>query len=359
MRSPFTEFAITDPLVEEGVGATSESGKLWIPKEIPLQAVRDYCTALLGRVSGTLDKLIKSDEIEAVLSTYKFDELPGVSDADPLAFREALADLLRTLIIMLSRKEEERAYTLPFALAYYAAPRFFFHPRLRLVDDTTGELGFWMDAATDSPQVKLTGTAAEIRLKSYPGDRPIDVENLQHPITGAAISLSDVLEAVEFVPNESLLKIVRDTVHRIAEQLPKLKNVKEVAFRLTGKAIILDIKRAFGELASHPTLITTSDIAELQPVIQRQVVSKKDRESVQARLLQLGEKCAHMSDPDMQSMPQRQRQDLPAVLGWEISERGGNLGAQEHRIVRFKCARHDKWRRAKDVGLRKAPIQQG
>ena len=280
-------------MVEEGVGATSESGKLWIPKEIPLESVRDYCTALLGRVSGTLDKLIKSDEIEAVLSTYKFDELPGVAEADPLAFRDALADLLRTLIIMLSRKEEERAYTLPFALAYHGAPRFFFYPRLRLVDEATGEVGVWMDSSTDSPQVTLT---ADIKLKSHPGGRPIDLDNLEHPITGAAMALQDVLGAVEFIPNESFLKIVRDAVHRIAEQLPKLKDAKEIAFCLTGKAISLDVKRAFGEFASQPTLITTSDIAELQAPIQRQVVSRKDREPVQARLLQLGEKCVHMSD---------------------------------------------------------------
>ena len=289
----FYRISVTDPLVEEGVGATSESGKLWIPKEIPLESVRDYCTALLGRVSGTLDKLIKSDEIEAVLSTYKFDELPGVAEADPLAFRDALADLLRTLIIMLSRKEEERAYTLPFALAYHGAPRFFFYPRLRLVDEATGEVGVWMDSSTDSPQVTLT---ADIKLKSHPGGRPIDLDNLEHPITGAAMALQDVLGAVEFIPNESFLKIVRDAVHRIAEQLPKLKDAKEIAFCLTGKAISLDVKRAFGEFASQPTLITTSDIAELQAPIQRQVVSRKDREPVQVRLLQLGEKCVHMSD---------------------------------------------------------------
>ena len=292
----FYRIAITDPLIEEGIGATSDSGKLWIPKEIPLESIRDYCIALLGRVSGTLDRLIKSDEIEAVLSTYKFDELPGVAEADPLVFRDALADLLRTLIIMLSRKEEERAYTLPFALAYHGAPRFFFFPRLWLVDEATGEVSFWMDSATDSPQVMLTGTATEIKFKSYPGGRPIDVDNLEHPITGAAMVLGDLLGAVEFVPNESFLKIVRDAVHRIAEQLPKLKDVREVAFRLSGKALSLDIKRAFGHLDSRPTLLTASDIAELQPAIQRQAVSKKNRESVQARLLQLGEKCAHMSD---------------------------------------------------------------
>ena len=50
----FYRIAITDPLVEEGIGATSDTGKLWIPKEIPLESIRSYCTALLGRVSGTL-----------------------------------------------------------------------------------------------------------------------------------------------------------------------------------------------------------------------------------------------------------------------------------------------------------------
>ena len=101
---------------------------------------------------------------------------------------------------------------------------------------------------------------------------------------------------MEFVPNESFLKIVRDAVHRVAEQLPKLKDVGEVAFRLTGRAIALDVKRAFGDLASRPTLVTASDIAEFQPAIQRQIVSKKNRDDVREKLVKLGEKCAHMSD---------------------------------------------------------------
>jgi len=312
----FYRISVMDPLVEEGVGATSESGKLWIPKEIPLESVRDYCTALLGRVSGTLDKLIKSDEIEAVLSTYKFDELPGVAEADPLAFRDALADLLRTLILMLSRKEAERAYTLALPLIYHGAPQFFFYPRLRLVDEATGEVGFWIDPATDSPQVIPIGSATELKLKSHPGHRPIDVDNLEHPITGASMALADVLGAIEFVPNESFLKIVRDAVHRVSEQLPKLKDVREVVFRLTGNSISLDIKRAFGDLASRPTLITASEIAELQPAIQRQFVSRNNREVVQAKLMKLGEKCVHMSDENCKAcVKDRDKICLRSLLG--------------------------------------------
>lgn len=294
----FYRIALTDPLIEEGVGATSDTGKLWIPKEIPLESIRQYCTKLLGRVSGTLNSMIKSDQIEAVLSTYKFDELPGIADADPVAFRDCVAELLRTLIVMLSRKEEQRAYTLPFILALYGAPRFFYYPRLRLTDDITGEVSFWMDVATGSPQVVLSGTSDHIKVKSHPDKKAVDLDNLEHGITGAVIALQDVLGAVEFVPNENLLKIVRDAVHRVAEQLPLLKEVGEVTFRITGKSISVDIKRAFRDPASQPTLLAPSDIAEFQVPIKKHIITKKDREAVEGRVLKLKEKCAHMSDED-------------------------------------------------------------
>ena len=75
----FYRIPLIDRLVEEGVGATSQSGKLWIPQETPIESVRDYGTALLAKISGTFDKMVKKDEIEDVLSTFPFDNMPRAS----------------------------------------------------------------------------------------------------------------------------------------------------------------------------------------------------------------------------------------------------------------------------------------
>lgn len=347
----FYRIPISDPLLEEGVGATSDSGKLWIPKEIPFDSILAYCTALLAKISGTLNRMTKKDEIEAVLSTFKFDEMPDLASADPLAFRESLADLLRLLIIMLSRKQGERPYTVPFEIARYGTPRFFFHPRLRLVDPETREVGFWSDALYQSPQVALSGGASKPEIKSFPGNTFIDTSDLHHPVTGAQVEIKNVLETLELLPNEQFLKIARDAVRRVSGQIPKLKEVTNVAFRISGNVIFLDVQRAFGDWTSRPTLINASDIAELQAVIRKHVIPPKKRPVIHAKLVQLGEKCVHMSDENckacvkdsdklcLRSLLGRylKHVEILAHKGIELCDLncGGTVGGKEHRMWGF------------------------
>jgi len=295
-RQTFYRIPITNTLLEEGVGATSDSGKLWIPKEIPFDSIREYSTALLSKISGTLNKMTKNDDIEAVLSTFNFDEMPDLESADPLSFREALVNLLRVLIIMLSRKEEERPYTIPFEIARYGAPRFFLHPCLRLVDLDSNEISFWSDETYQSPQVSLSGESSNILLKSHPGKALIDASALRHPISGAVISIEDILGALELVPNEQFLKILRTAVSRVSEQIPKLKAVTNVVFRISGHLLRLDVKRAYGDVNFRPTLLSAVELAELQPILQKQLVPPRKRPVVQGKLIELGEKCSNMSD---------------------------------------------------------------
>jgi hypothetical protein len=365
----FYRIPITDPLLEEGVGATSDSGKLWIPKEIPFDSIRDYCTALLAKISGTLDRMAKKDEIEAVLSTFNFDEMPDLASADPLAFRESLADLLRLLIVMLSRKQDERPYTVPFEIARYGAPRFFFHPRLRLVDPETREVGFWSDTLYQSPQVALSGGASNPDIKSYPGNAPIDISDLRHPITDAQVAIENVFEALELLPNEQFLKIARDAVRRVSEHIPKLKGVTSVAFRISGNVILLDVQRAFGDPTSRPTLINASDIAELQAIIRKHAVTPKKRPATHAKLVELGEKCVHMSDVNCKAcVKDKDKLCLRSLLGRYVkhveilAHKGielcdlscrGTVGGKEHRMWGF--AKLPSGRGDKGLTLRNKP----
>jgi hypothetical protein len=43
-------------------------------------------------------------------------------------------------------------------------------------------------------------------------------------------------------------------------------------------------------------MISAAEIAELQPILQKQSIPPKKRSAVQAKLVDLGEKCVHMSD---------------------------------------------------------------
>jgi hypothetical protein len=292
----FYRIPIANSLLEEGVGASSDTGKLWIPKEIPFDSIRLYSTALLSKISGTLNRMTRRDEIEEVLSTFNFDEMPDLNSTDPLSFRESLSNLVRTLVIMLSRKEEERAYTIPFEIARYGAPRFFNYPRLQIVDPKTSEVSFWSDRRYASPQVALSGSESDFVVTSYPGRETVDTSSLSHPITGAVVSIEHVLDALELVPTEQFLGIVRGCLARVSEQLPKLKAVRNVFFRISGNVIALDLARAYGEPRSSTVRISPSDIAELQAVLAKHPIVAGKRPAISAKLLQLGEKCAQMSD---------------------------------------------------------------
>jgi hypothetical protein len=314
-QQTFYRIPITNPLLEEGIGATSDTGKLWIPKEIPLDSVRDYCISLLGKISGTLDEMTRNDEIENVLSTFKFDEMPDLAGADPLSFRGRIVELLRILIIMLNRKEDERSYTLPIEIAQYGAPLFFFYPALRLTDPDSGDAAPWSDRQYKSPQVRISGSLEHPVVKSFPGNEVIDLTDVEHPITGARVNVADVLGSIDLLPNEQFLKLAQDAVRSVAQQVPILKSVSTISFKISGHRIVLDIRRAFGDVAS-PVLMMPTDIVELSAPLQKHAVSSAKRSAVLTKLTILGEKCKHMSDVNCQScLKDRQWLCLRSLLG--------------------------------------------
>jgi hypothetical protein len=350
-QQSFYRIPITDELVEEGLGATSSSGKLWIPKEVPVESVREYCSALLKRISGTLDQMTKKGDIEGILSTFDFEEMPDLAGADPLTFRRQVAELLREIMQMLSGKETDRAYIPPFELVRYGAPLFFFHPRLRLTDPESGEVSNWFDSKYRSSQVSVSGTAQRPSLRSYPADAPIDASSLSHPTTGADIALDNPLEHLELVPNDQFARLIQDVVRVVSEQIPILKGVGTVAFRLSGGLIKLDIGRAFGKNLAEPSLLGASDIVELREPIAKHPIGPAKRSTLAAKLAVLGEKCKHMSDENCRTcVKDRERLCVRSLVGHylkkaeilahkniELYDMGstGTVGGQERRMWGF------------------------
>jgi hypothetical protein len=291
----FYRIPILDSIIEEGLGATSGSGKLWLPKETPIDVVRDYGTALLAKISGTLNTMAKNNEIEAVLSTYKFEEMPELSSADPVRLRLALVELVRVILVMLANSEEERPYSLPPELALYGVPRFFSPPLLRLIDTETNELALWTDPQFGTKTVRVKEDFGRYRVYSEVGKQEIDLDQIEHPITNQRIRIGKVLESLFLIPGEEFNRVIQDAILRVSESLPKLNEVKEVFFTIRGNVLKVDLRRAYGELRA-PTLIAASEINECEQIFERQTVHPAQRKKVNDRLVELGEKCTSMSD---------------------------------------------------------------
>jgi hypothetical protein len=137
--------------VEQGVGATSHSGKLWVPKQVPLDSVRTYGRTLLGRIAQTLDKMTRTGETDRVLQALGLSQISEVAAISPNALRDSVVELIVALVNMLRDRQGERAFTMPAALAVYGFPRFFTSVRLRLDDPKTGEIAYWEEPThTDS-----------------------------------------------------------------------------------------------------------------------------------------------------------------------------------------------------------------
>jgi hypothetical protein len=321
-QQSFYQIPVTNPLIEEGVGATSDSGKLWIPKQTPVESVRDYCSALLRRVTDTLDDMSADDDVEGVLSTFDFETLPDLLGADPLAFRKSVAVLLRELIGMLTRKEKQRVYTIPFWMAKYGVPLFFFRPRLRLGDRKSGEMAYWADERTGSQQVVVSGTEQHPSFKSYPGDALLDLEELYHPITeNKIVAEADPLNMLELIPNDRFNVLLAETVRTVSKDIKQIRNVQSVFFRLSNGLITLDVDRAFGEVPSKPVLIRAEEIAELRIPISKHEITPAKRGYLNERLLYLGEKCTQMSDENCRTcVKDQQTLCLRSLLGRYLND---------------------------------------
>jgi hypothetical protein len=295
--------------------------------------------------------MARNDEIEGVLATYKFDEMPDLAGADPLLFRNSIVGLLQALIIMLSRREAERPYTVPIELAQYGAPLFFLQPALRLADPGSGDVALWSDRRYRSPQVRISGSDGRLVVRSFPGNDIIDLSDVEHPISGARVDLDDILANLDLVPTEQFIKVAQDAVRSVAQQVPKLRGVSNISFVISGRRIVVDVQRAFGEFSAPTVLLRPTDIVELAAPLNRHTVTPAKRSAVQATLRTLGEKCKHMSDVNCQTcLNDRQWLCLRSLLGRyfrnaeilahkgiELSDMScwGTVGTQERRMWAF------------------------
>jgi hypothetical protein len=231
----FYKIPLTSPLLEEGLGVTSETGKLWIPKETPIDLIRQYAIALLGKISGTLDFMAQNQDIEGVLATFSIEQMTELGSKDSAKLREALAELIRTVIVMLATREAERPYAIPTVLLSQGVPEFFNPPLLRLVDEGTQEAAYWKDPLDGSSLIRVTSDSVRgLRISSLISKSQIDMDSLVHPITGAPLNLGNATSYFDVTPSPNLIGIIAVAVKKIAEAFPKLSELRRLHFWISG-----------------------------------------------------------------------------------------------------------------------------
>jgi hypothetical protein len=221
---------------------------------------------------------------------------PELASAEPLKFRQHLLELIRIIIRMLSGKEEVRSYTVPYEIARFGPPDFFFWPRLRLVDPDSEEVGVWFDENRQSSSIAFTGTKGALKVLTHPERSAINLKHLKHPVTSQPIVIEHILEHLELIPTSQFQNMLHDAIQIASFQIPVLKKVGNVDFRIHGTTIKLDISRTFGTGTVEPVLIKATEIDEFANIFEKLSVPAKDRLRINGTLVKLGEKCTSMSD---------------------------------------------------------------
>jgi hypothetical protein len=281
-------------LAEQGVGVSSNSGKLWMPRPIPLKAVREFGIELLGKIGKTLTSMSKRGEIAAVLQSLGISQLPSVSAITPLAVRSDVCALITDLVNMIINKETERPYALPLSLPKHAVPAYFNPPRLLLVDPDTGESAFWVSRDGQSQMVSLAEDAGKYTITGNPSGQLLVLKDVEHPLTGNSVTVTKPLECLEMTPSPKLHEAILEAVRHAATHDKRLSTVTSVPFHISGNSLRLPLKAVHGGNGTPDFELSFADVSEFQQANKLPLPS--DLAPMRKKLKERGEKCQYMSD---------------------------------------------------------------
>jgi hypothetical protein len=316
----FYRIAVGHDLIETGVGVTSLSGKLWIPRDTPLETVREYGGALLARVGATLDDMTRRGQIESVLAAYGITNLGAIGEVKPVTLRLAICDLASKLINMLHQRQPESPFAVSLTLASDGVPDFFNYPRLRF-SDQSGDVATWRDATGNSELIKIRQIGQRISLEGLPSKEPIDPTVLHHPRSEERVEVHDPLAHLELTTTPRLITLLKEIISGVAGQIPSLAGVVSLPFVLASNTIRLDVVRAYGgdDPMTRMGSLEPEDIVELRPAMKLPAPGASQEPSVRKQLVSLGEKCVHMSDTNCRScLSQKRYICLRSLIGHQF-----------------------------------------
>jgi hypothetical protein len=295
-------------LVETGVGVTSDPGKIWIPREVPLSTAREYGLRLLSKVSDTLGELVRRQQTDDVLDIVGISQLPAMKAIRPVELREEVVGLFAQLVNMLVNGETERPFT-PSPTLVVEGTRgdvagLFLHPRLEIPDtEGQGGIAFWRDSDGRSQQVRVSLENGALVFTGERSGEQLDLGSLPHPVTGEPVDVSEPLTHLELVPKPRLQSVLMEAIRRVSGQMEKLSPVRFLPFHVSAGRLRLDVDRALGRRTGgepHP-VVRPEELRELGAALSRDEPSRGERERLDGRLVQLGEQCEHMNDTNCRS----------------------------------------------------------
>jgi hypothetical protein len=292
------------PLVglgERGVGATSDSAKLWIPSDTPVSTVQEFGVALLENVTGTLRKMKREGDLDGLLRIVLSDANPRLASIMPLALRRDIQALTGNLIRMLVGKEEERALRPSASFLTSAVPEFFEYPQIAIFDEEAGTTAFWKNV-DGSELLKFRTSDGTWTAVAYPTSIKIDLHNLISPANGSTVSIADPTSVARLLPTKKLHDLILEIIHSLAGDFPELKKVVALPFSFSSGLLRLDIERSTNSKLGALTgrTIPISEIRQLSIATNRELPAAVRKKHID-RLNTLGEKCKRMSDDNCHS----------------------------------------------------------
>lgn len=287
---------------EQGVGASTDSGKLWIQREIPITSIREYGMALLDKIGQTLNNMTDKGEYNNVISSMNISQLPRITSISNVLLRTEICRLIETIINMLLNHENERPFTVNETFAINGVPRYFDYPRIQLVDNETNNVAYWIDSVYSSPTVRLMSRYGNTKINTVPGNDEIQSTSLIHPITKENIVIDNIFSHLSLLPTLYLNDLIFEAIRYISNQIDKLRGIVCLPFRIDSNIILLDVNRAYNKsgLGLIPTKIEPNELFEIQRLMMVKINQTKN-ELLLKRLRTLGEKCTNESDDHCQS----------------------------------------------------------
>ena len=327
---------------EQGIGVTSETGKLWIPQRLPISEIKEFATTLLSKVAKELNTLTDNGEYHKVFNSLGIPTSERLMSISNVSLREELYRLFFSIANMLIEEVSEKSFTPTSAFTFDGIPQYF-NP-LKIIVESDGSNYYYGDSHFNLFKVKVEDEETEIR--SYIDNSKII--NLIDKDTQESIDKAS-LEYL-LVPTPKLEQLFINLLQALKSQYPELGNIIHLPFKLVSNKIILDWKRAKGKSNLNFNIeVNPAEVNELKQILNKDYQAQVSKEI----LHYLGEKCDHMTDDNclrctkdrnfvcLRTLMARtmNRHYLLAHKGIELSDLQGEYQVGESKIKIFTFAK--------------------
>ena len=281
---------------EHGIGVTSNTGKLWIPRHIPVESLREYGMELIGRISQSIADLENSNMHLVIFRSLGAGFVREISDISPISLRSEVIRLVETLMLMFINEERERSFSVSAEILTRSVPDLFNYPRLILADEETESFAFLRDNDGTSELLKISvDRDGDYSIEHLLTGEDVILESLRHPVSGEPIDATDALSHLQLIPTFKLVRAIVAAFEHLSSTIPALSEVEDVLFRIEENKVILDLPASLGQtgITSSSAQIFPEEIPELRSAMKQSISSRK---SINEVLVKMGEKCDFMKD---------------------------------------------------------------